>query len=1723
MLAQFKEKDGLSLGGLLDRFKVNIDSYKDVIKKFNELNLLSPKFKENDEYNWDAIAKAIEGCDEIAVSYFKTLNDGNSTINTQSASVAGLSAHLKATGQSFDFTAIKATLLNTALNAGIFFLASAAIQGVAKALDNYIHKTEKARERTDVLFSEFAQMNATLAEHRKTVAELSDRYDELSKGVNLSNNGNVSLSTDKYEEFLDINEQLAEAFPALARSIDENGNSILSLGTKGITAKEQLEELLKTEEDLNNFKIAQGLEETFSGVYTYVDEAHEATDKLNGSINDSSEAMSKLQGIAENGIKINGENNQLIISGNTNNQAELNYLNALTNSANEFWKSLDPDRRVQFDPSTLFLQNHNQTTGTFELYANTYGLTSEEITALEHIIQDNVGETGGALLDSIDAQKQELQEKIQKGENAWTDSIPVLVSGMKSKQTFKNLDSDLQDIAVQIVEGLDYSYAAAMNEYDPDPYAYIRDKFIIPIGNLDESDKQKLTSSFKRLLKLDTGDLSQDNQTEIEKLINTIAALLKKDPLEIRTALGFDTEDIQNRYNAALRKAKQQLGGYSYSDRGVETTNETGRSIQDFWNENVTTEEDWALWQKVTESITDAALAMDAYTEARKNANAAEPDGSSSIIPTLSSSIQQIAAQLEPQFAKLGEAYQSIFTADGFTPGNIDNSMLDGLRKSFAEIEEGIGITFDASKLESFFDALTSDYADSEEGAKQVQQAFGDLATAYFYSTETLEHLNEETAESIAKQLEEMGVANAQEVVYNALNEKTQELALEKQFLAETGKEVADATQQDIDEFLAEATTSDVCARELTILALKKAAVNGVFLDTSADITNLLSLAQSAGIATENLSLLARAKSGLALAESQGNEAMVSYYTGKIEELGKKAQEDILQFDKHKLDFKGAGGRKSGSGSGSSKSSKDTHKEAYDKELKELERRHKLGTASDEEYWKARMGLNEKFFGESSGMHETYLEEYQKNEEDILEGIKKLWEDYYEERKNNLKDLISYAEKLYDKEIDSLESDIKALEEKRDAEKNQWQDKIDAIGDEINALEEANEERERAIDLQNKQWALQKAMHQRTILLYSETKGMHYAADDKAIRDSQNDLDSTEHDSKVAGLKKQQEDLEKQLDAILETYDSQIEAIEKQIDSLKDIKTAWSDIAENQEFTELEERLISLFGGDVKEQILSGSTAFMDSIVSRYADASDMLRTIEEATLTDIQNMAAQYGVLPENLMPITNAIADITNIMGTVDTSGFNTALDNTAQSSENTAIKVQGVTAALSSLSNEVSNYQLPALNTENFMSAFSEEGGILSALNGFMERYGEICDSIPHIWENSLAEAFGQGGGNGDPLAGGLPNDTKYTSLFSPVLTALDTCRLNMQAKLKECLETFTAFHADLSALIGVGTEKPQAGKTGAGGTTEKSADTPKPDSTGGSGTIVGAIREGGVLIEEALNGEEDSWSASFTDAKDSIHETAISIVGCIESMAEAVVNSCIAAIEAINMLEMAQGGSGSHPAPPPYSPIGHSHEETGSSFYAGTKGLAAPEKNALLSEYSQPEMAVFPDGRHKLYTKPTLADLPKGTVIYNEGQTEKLLREKERISGSAPAAKIQPSKAAPDEPKSFPIEPGDRAWELVRKAKDFLAIWPPDSAQPISSAVFEHQRQMETLTNRIDHISNIQNNMSRPGITIGDINITCPGVTSQEVARQIGVEVNHLFNGLHLDAMQHNIGR
>ena len=819
----------------------------------------------------------------------------------------------------------------------LFAAISKGIQLATTAIDNWIHRVEKTRERTDKLFSEFKQMNDTLADHKKTVSELAGRYDELSKGVNLSTNDNVSLSTEEYEEFLDINEQLAQSFPELAKGIDENGNSILTLGTKGITVKEQLEELLQTEEDLNNFRIAQGLEDAFKGVYTYVEELNEAAEKLNGTISDSNEAMSKLQDIAENGIKLSGDNGQLIFTGNTNNQAEIDYMNSLTQSINEFWKSLDGSRRVELgvDPSYLFTQQFDEYTGAFEIYANLYQLTPEELTALENIIQDNVGDASGALLDSISDQSQALQEQVQKGENAWRDFMPNLVSGMKSKQTFKNLNSDLQDIAVQIVEGLDYSYASAMKTHDPDPYAYIRDKFIVPMGNLDDSDKEKLQSSFEKLFKLDAENLAQSNQAEIERLITTIATLLEKDSLEIRVALGFDIEDIQDRYNEALKQAKRQLGGYGHDDRGFEINNDVGNQIDSFWSENVVTEEDWALWQKVTAGIDNATEAIEAYTEAKKNANSVKLDETGNSPLSSSDTIDQLNTQLKPAFDSLKSAYQDIFTDDGFTLENVDLSMLDTIRSSIEELNsmEGTNINIDYSSFENLATVLTDTVSTEEE----VHEAINSLATDIVSALNpAISECSGEAYQMVQSLLESVGVMNSEEVMVSALGYTYEEYIAAKQECADAGFSLANATESEISAFINEQGGAENCGVALATLQLKKLLVNNTTISTVSDVNQILSLASAANISANSLVALANAKAQFETASQNNDKQGMALAARGMKEASEKAKKDILNYKPVEVDFAPKGGS---GGGGGSKKDKDTTEEFdwIEKKIENLE------------------------------------------------------------------------------------------------------------------------------------------------------------------------------------------------------------------------------------------------------------------------------------------------------------------------------------------------------------------------------------------------------------------------------------------------------------------------------------------------------------------------------------------------------------------------------------------------------------------------------------------------------------------------------------------------------------------------------------------------------------------------------------------------------------------
>ena len=849
----------LQLGGFLDKYKVNADEYKEIIECFKQLDINNRKFtdKSTGKTNWEKIAKAIEGCDDNALSYFKTLDDGNGIIDNQAASVKGLSAYLEKSGRMFDFAAVKATLLNTALNAGVFLFISLTVQKVAEAFDSYSHRAENARKRTDEISSDFKQINDTLSAHRKTVSELADRYDELSSGINRSSNSNVSLSTEEYAEFLDINEKLADSFPELSKGIDENGNSILTLGTKGTTAKEQLEELLQAEESLNNFRAAQGLDEAFEGVYTYIQEADQAALSAGLSIEETDKKIKEMQELYNAGIDLKGGKN-VLFSGDADDAVSLNRFERIKEAANTFYNSLDKDRQKHlreqgiFDARQLFYMDENFETGKVRFYSDLTTLDEEEINSLNNQITrnfDDISEFINEKSDELSGLKQGRQEAETAARNAWSDYLPQLTAGMSSQQSFKNLDEDLQLMAVKIVEGFDYHVGTEIAGHGGTVADFLREKVINPMTSLTEENKAAFSESFRKLLQLDPDDLSKDNQAETEKYISTIASLLEKDPVELRVALGFDTGEEQGRYKEALSEAKRRLGGYGDDSSDFEANNATGSKLDDFWSENVATEEDWVLWQTVTAGITDAQEAMEAYTEARKKANAVKIDTLS--FDDAFGRLENIA---RPVMDAVENAWSESFNDDGTFDIDPDKALgaVSAVKNAIESVNsnKALGVTIDTSSLETLAGVLS----DTSSTADEVQQAYSNVAGALMDSLlPALQNMDASQLGMFQSFMQGMGILNAEELIIQQLGYSYDTYAAAKEAAAGAGIDLANATTEDILKFAGESAAAEEDKIALLAYYQYKIIASGATIDTNDSITQLLSEYEQLGINCEKL------------------------------------------------------------------------------------------------------------------------------------------------------------------------------------------------------------------------------------------------------------------------------------------------------------------------------------------------------------------------------------------------------------------------------------------------------------------------------------------------------------------------------------------------------------------------------------------------------------------------------------------------------------------------------------------------------------------------------------------------------------------------------------------------------------------------------------------------------------------------------------------------------
>lgn len=172
------------------------------------------------------------------------------------------------------------------------------------------------------------------------------------------------------------------------------------------------------------------------------------------------------------------------------------------------------------------------------------------------------------------------------------------------------------------------------------------------------------------------------------------------------------------------------------------------------------------------------------------------------------------------------------------------------------------------------------------------------------------------------------------------------------------------------------------------------------------------------------------------------------------------------------------------------------------------------------------------------------------------------------------------------------------------------------LQEQLEALQDSNEERQQALNLQQALWELERARNQKNIKVYREGQGWVYEADQAAIREKQQKYDDALYNNKIYQLQKQ------------------IQAIDDYISTLSDMQNAWGEITKEIENAANLMKALNHFGSDFTSKVMSGDQSFMQQIaqtvesITRQKEALESSLEATEQTKTSFEDMIKQLQAM---------------------------------------------------------------------------------------------------------------------------------------------------------------------------------------------------------------------------------------------------------------------------------------------------------------------------------------------------------------------------------------------------------------------------------------------------------------------------------------------------------------
>ena len=849
----------------------------------------------------------IDSCVTSQTAFNRTMLNASPAAQNLVASYNGgkVSAQGMATAQNAaKASTIGLTIAQTALNAAIGMGIGLLISLVVKGIDKLVHANEEAIEKAEELRRKYEEFKSTNESNISTLNGLKKEFEELSKGVSQYGD-NVSLTTEQYERYKEIIQQIVGMSPSLAEGYStENGY----IADKNGLLERAIE--LQEQEYRNELRKITNLDNLKTSMSGYIAEYKEAFDG-GWATEDMSAITTK---------KATEFSNALYKAFNVTDRKDYDSENFARDILNSF--GIDD---IEKEMQKFFNDNgYYQPDWFFKEYA-------DEIAKNVNIITDALS------YENVELNEDEFENRILTVKDcaqAYLDMKDSISMANESIQRdlqyiaeyadgYSNLTTEQQKFVNEFLKGFNIDDIVSRDwfgnlTYDEDKMKSVKRQITDFVEALSQDETTK--SALADLYAIPTDEQSISEFIEqFRNALEIIKTYCQENGIEIPIAI-TDSEqtinDLEAQYQRAVDFAKENFDGYD--------------PTAFFKEHSINTQEEIDAWQKIAQGARDAAEAEKEYIQGSTlNENP--------ISLSITDTVEQLNTQLKPAFDSLQSAWKDIFTTDDngkplFSLDDVDLSTFDSIKSELDEMSK-LGLSVDYSAFEDFVNVLNN----TESTEQNVQDAFNSLATSITQAALS----GAEDFNTMRATLEDLGVINNELVAFDAMISNTEALK-------EAGLDLAHATDEQIAAFANEFVAAENVTQAIAMLTFHKELCNLQEMNTAGEVANLKTLAENAGYTGEVIQYLTELEQiyqevasgtitpiqiGVKVARAAMLKAFIDNTAGNIN------YEPKVDFTKATDSAKKAG-----------KKTADAYLEAFEKELEKLQGMRDRNEITEKEY-----------------------------------------------------------------------------------------------------------------------------------------------------------------------------------------------------------------------------------------------------------------------------------------------------------------------------------------------------------------------------------------------------------------------------------------------------------------------------------------------------------------------------------------------------------------------------------------------------------------------------------------------------------------------------------------------------------------------------------------------------------------------------------------------------